>query len=156
VLKSFATQSLKLIHKPTPENNTKALKIKLPAKLSQPKPKQPFLNTHQLQNELREQPSAESIAFKCDPGYFQDKKLSIAEADKMSKFGTVKNSICSQIMPAGSLNRAATTLNLNKSPKEGSLSEMITAIHDKQKSSTIKSFANTTEADPVHLNPPPL
>ena len=114
--------------------------------------------TQPIKNELREQPSTESIALKCDSGYFQGKKLSIAEAEKLSKFGTVKNSICSQIMPAGSLNRAATTLTVDKSPKEGSLSEMITIIHEKHKSSTLKSFTNPTDGKPEIglLNPPPL
>lgn len=61
-------------------------------------------------------------------------------------------------MPAGSLNRAATTLTVEKSPKEGSLSEMITVIRDKHKSSTFKSFANPTDGNPEtgFLNPPPL
>jgi hypothetical protein len=46
-----------------------------------------------------------------DPStYFQNNKLSIPEGDRIGKFGTVKNSISSQIIPAGSINRAVTAL----------------------------------------------
>lgn len=143
----------------TPKTGPRVQKIKLPVKQQQQLAKakktliqkagKPIFSKETMRPEdyhsLEDPKSGRQI------GYFENRKLSIKEFDKRGRFGTVKNSVSSNIAPNNSGHRAVTVLDDDVSNGGASL-ETYGQTYEKNPSKQ-SSFIQNKTADDHH---PPM